>query len=247
MSKLPEKLFVYDTETGGVDVENDRILTCYAMIQNQDGSIEREWHWTIDPGVAEGFEVAKGASDVHGMSTEWIAEHGRKDARQAIHEIYGILGNAQIKGVPIVAYNQRFDLSILHHELRRHGFEHGVMELVDRAKFYDATIHEKHRNKHVKGAGQRPLKNTCLRYGIEFDDEKAHAAEYDVIKTAELSWFFLRKEKLTIDELQPLLPKWKEEQDKSLQAFFTKDGRKNDDGTPVVIDRGWPLITKKGN
>lgn len=246
MNNLPEKMLVWDTETGGVDVENDRILTCYAMVQNQDGTIERDWHWTIDPGVAEGFTVAEGAAAVHGMSTEWIAENGRKDWQEAIGEIYATLGIAANKGIPIVAYNQRFDLSILHHELIRGDLD-GVHSLLESGAFYDATIHEKERNRFVKGKGQRTLKNTCLRHGIEFDDEKAHAAEYDVLKTAELSWKFLRKEKLTLDELQELLPVWKEEQDSSLEAFFRKDGRKNDNGETIIIDRGWPLITKKGN
>lgn len=244
-SKLPERMCVFDTETGGVDVENDRILTCYAMIQNQDGTIEREWHWTIDPGTADGFEVAKGASDVHGMTTEWIAEHGRKDWGAAIGEIYGVLHDAAAEGTPIVAYNMRFDMSILHHE-RIRSVGDGVEQLVKAGTFYDATIHEKQRNRFVRGKGMRTLKNTCLRYGIEFDDEKAHAAEYDVLKTAELSWKLLRKERTTLDELQSLLPEWKAEQDESLEAFFKKDGRKNDSGETIIIDRGWPLITKKG-
>lgn len=249
MSKLPERMIVWDTETSGVDVENDRILTCYAMVQNVDGTIEREWHWTIDPGVADGFKVPKAASDVHGMSTEWIAEHGRKDWRTAIEEIVRVLYDAYLLGIPIVAYNQRFDFSILWHEYVRAGRGTGGVlgTILEKGIFYDATIHEKQRNRFVKGKGMRTLKNTCLRYGIEFDDEKAHAAEYDVIKTAEISWFFLKKDKLTIAELYKLLPKWKEEQDSSLQAFFTKDGRKNDNGEDVVIDRGWPLITEKGN
>ncbi len=244
-SKLPEKILVFDTETGGVDVENDRILTCYAMIQLPDGTIERDWHWTIDPGVADGFRVAEGAAAVHGMSTEWVAENGRKDCKQAIHEIYGILGNAEQRGVPIVAYNLRFDLSILHHELRRHGYEFGVQELLDRATFYDPFVHDKARDKYRKG--NRKLQTVCEFWGIEFNEEEAHAAEYDVIKTGELAWHHLRKDKKTVAELSGLLPGWKEEQDASLQTYFNKSGKTNDDGSRIVIDRGWPLITKKGN
>lgn len=241
----PGKLFVFDTETGGVDVTNDRILTCYAMVQDSNQNIINDWHWTIDPGI----EVAKGASDVHGMTTEWIRENGRKDVAEALHEIYGALVSAAREGIPIVAYNARFDISILHYELLRHGFPEGVMPLLEAgAVFYDATIHEKERNRYVKGSGMRTLKNTCLRYGIEFDDDKAHAAEYDVIKTAELSWKLLRKErKLGAPELMPLLVEWKAEQDDSLEAYFTKSGKLNEDGTAIRIDRGWPLITKKGS
>ena len=245
MSKLPEKMLVFDTETGGTDVENDRILTCYAMVQLPDGTIEKDWHWTIDPGTAEGFEVAEGAAAVHGMSTEWIAEHGRKDWATAIEEIVCVLLKACDRGIPIVAYNLRFDFSILHHESIRAGNGYGLSELLDKGVFYDPLVHDKARDKYRKG--NRKLQTVCEFWGIEFNEEEAHAAEYDVIKTGELAWHHLRKDKKTVAELSELLPEWKEEQDVSLQSYFTKNRKTNDDGSPIVIDRGWPLITKKGN
>lgn len=243
VAKLPEQLLVFDTETNGTDVENDRILTCYAMLQNRDGSIERDWSWTIDPGV----EIPKGASDVHGMSTEWIREHGRKDAKQAIHEIYGILGNAEARGVPIAAFNLRYDLSILHHELRRHGYEFGAMELVDKATFYDPFVHDRLRGDKYR-KGKRRLVDLCGVYGIEFNENEAHAAEYDVLKTGELSWKLLSKERrLGVAELMPLLAECKAKHDESLEEYFAKSGKLTDGSDPIRIDRGWPLITEKGN
>lgn len=244
---LPDEILVWDTETGGVDVKNDRILTCYMAVQNSSGETIREWSWTIDPGVADGFEVAEGAAKVHGMTTEWIAEHGRKDWQVAIGEIENKLIAACVKDVPIVAYNQRFDLSILHHELLRidpgSGGVHGI--IANGGVFYDPLVHDKHREPYRKGG--RRLEAVCNAHGIEFNPDEAHEARYDVIKTAELAWHFLRKERLTIDKLYPLLPVWKEEQDSSLEAYFKRSGKKNDNNEPIRIDRGWPLITKKGN
>jgi DNA polymerase-3 subunit epsilon len=245
MNGLIGDLLVFDVESTGVNVELDRILTCYAMLEGPEGTIKREWRWTINPGV----EVPEGAAAVHGMTTEWIRDNGREDAGPAIFEIFKVLFNASEKRIPIVAYNARYDLSILHNEMIRHGQADGVEQLLSKgAIFYDASVHEKERNKYVKGSGMRTLKNTCLRYGIEFDDEKAHAAQYDVQKTAELSRKLLAKErKLGLVELMPLLIEWKREQDESLEKYFTKAQKKNEDGSAIRIDRGWPLITTKGN
>lgn len=242
MKESPEEILVWDTETGGVDVENDRILTCYAArIRVKDGSVIEDWSWVIDPGT----EVSGGAAAVHGMTTEWVREHGSKDPERELRHIYSILGDAQLRNIPIVAYNLRYDLSILHHELRRYGFEHGVTELVDKATFLDPLVWDKARDKYRRG--NRKLQTVCEHYGIEFNESEAHAAEYDVLKTGELCLKFIRREKLGVAELQDFLRESKQEQDESLEAYFAKSGKKNDDGSKIIIDRGWPLITKKGN
>lgn len=240
MKNMPEKIFCWDVESTGTNVEEDRILTCYAMLQRQDGTIERDWHWTIDPGV----EVAQGASDVHGMTTEWVRENGRKDVGTAISEITSQLWFAANSGHPIVAFNQRFDLSMLHHESIRH-FGLGLGALVEKGLFYDPLPHDKERDKFRKGP--RKLQAMCEHYGIDFNEDEAHAAEYDVLKASELSWRLLRKESKSLDELQSLLPEWKQEQDASLERYFAKTNKTNDDGSKILIDKGWPLITKKGN
>lgn len=241
---LPGALHVFDTETTGVNVAEDRILTCYSAEYLPDMRVLQEHSWTIDPGV----DVPEGAAAVHGMSTQWIKANGRKDPQNAVGEIFNDLMDAAGRGVPIVAFNLRFDFTLLHYELLRHGWPNGAMPLLDVGVFYDAHVHDKGRNVRVRGKGQRKLGPTCLRYGVEFNDADAHAAEYDVLKTAELSWKLLGKErKLGVADLMPLLVEWKQEQDEGLEAFFAREGKKNEDGSAIKIDRGWPLITKRGN
>lgn len=240
ISNLPGEIHVYDTETTGVSTDNDRVLTCYMMRQSKEGEVLWEREWVIDPGV----EVPKGASDVHGMTTEWISEHGRKDVQIAIEEICQQLARSAWAGIPLVAYNQRFDFSILDAERRRHT-GYSLNDVLKSGTFYDPLVHDKARDKYRKG--NRKLQTVCEHFGIEFNEEEAHEARYDVIKTAELAWHHLKKDRLSIAELYKLMPGWKEEQDSSLQEYFTKSGKLNDDGSAIVIDRGWPLITKKGN
>lgn len=240
-TKLPEALHVFDTESTGVNVAEDRILTCYAAEYLPDLRVVQEKSWTINPGV----EVPEGAAAVHGMSTSWIRANGRPDPQNAVGEIFNDLMDAAGRGVPIVAFNLRYDLSLLHYELLRHGWMNGVMPLLERGVFYDALVHDKARDKFRKGG--RKLQMICEHNGIEFDEEAAHEASYDVLKTAELSYVLLRKERrLTIVELMPLLKEWKEEQDRSLEQYFDRTGKRSNDGSKIVIDRGWPLITKRG-
>lgn len=242
---MTERLLIWDTETTGVRVDQDRILTCYAMVLNKDGTVEREWDWTIDPGI----EVPKGASDVHGMTTAWISEHGRKDWDVAIEEIVRALYDAHVQGIPIVAYNLRFDFSLLWHEYARVGRRSGGIlrtMLNSGAVFYDPMIHDGGRDKYRKG--KRRLADLCSVYGIEFNEDEAHAAKYDVQKTGELAFKLLAKERsLGPRELMPLLAEWKAERDESLEAYFQREGKKTESGEPIRIDRGWPLITELGN
>lgn len=241
-AKIPGALHVWDTETTGVNVAEDRILTCYAAEYLSDMRVIQEASWIVNPGI----EVPEGAAAVHGMSTEWIKINGRPDPQNVVGEIFNDLMDAAGRGVPIVAFNLRYDLSLLHYELLRHGWLNGVMPLLDRGVFYDALVHDKARDKFRKGG--RKLQMICEHNGIEFDEEAAHEASYDVLKTAELSFRLLGKErKLGVAELMPLLVEWKQEQDESLEAYFARSGKKNDDGSKIIIDRGWPLITKRGN
>ena len=241
-AKLPERMKVWDCESTGVNVAEDRILTCYAAEYLPDLRVVQEKSWTINPGV----EVPEGAAAVHGMSTSWIQANGRPDPQNAVGEIFNDLMDAAGRGVPIVAFNLRYDLSLLHYELLRHGWMNGVMPLLERGVFYDALVHDKMRDKFRRGG--RKLQMICEHNGIEFDEQAAHEASYDVLKTAELSMVLLQKERrLSIVDLMPLLVEWKEEQDESLERYFEKSGKRNEDGSRIVIDRGWPLITKRGS
>lgn len=237
-----DRIFVFDTETSGTRVNEDRILTCYAAVMLADGTIERDWSWTIDPGI----EVPEGAAAVHGMSAKWIREHGRKDVATAIGEIWQELRAAQYRGIPIVAFNLRFDASLLHYEIIRQGGD-GLGYLLDEAIFYDPFAHDRLRGDPYR-KGKRRLVDLCGVYGIEFNEEEAHAAEYDVKKTGELAFKLLGRERtLGPRELMPLLEKAKADHDESLEAYFAKSGKLTDSGEPIRIDRGWPLITALGN
>src|SRR5690606_34398616 len=108
-------------ETTGISTESDRVVTAAISLVGVGLTTESR-DWLVDPGI----EIPAGAAAVHGITTERARAEGQ-DPASAIEEITAILAEQQRAGVPIVAFNARFDLTIIDREARRHG----VVPLVD--------------------------------------------------------------------------------------------------------------------
>jgi DNA polymerase-3 subunit epsilon len=105
----------FDTETTGVRVEADRIVTTALVARAADGSVT-ERTWLIDPGV----EIPPPAQAVHGITTEYAREHGAAP-EVALEEIATALVAGLAAGVPVLAFNASYDLRIIEADLARHG------------------------------------------------------------------------------------------------------------------------------
>lgn len=66
-------LAAFDTETTGVDVENDRIVSAAIVVQDAAGTRPRVSRWLVNPGVP----VPPGATEVHGLTDEHLQLNGR--------------------------------------------------------------------------------------------------------------------------------------------------------------------------
>lgn len=239
------KLVTFDTETTGIDTENDRIITCFMRAKDGD-KVLFEQNWVIDPGV----EVPKEASDVHGMTTGWVRENGRKDVAEAIREIYRTLIEYALEGYVVAGYNSSFDLSILAAEAMRHT-EYPIPWAVSEIRFIDPVIFSRHFDKYKKGGHQ--LITVAKRNGIEVEEDRLHAADYDVEVTEKLvpivlnrAWKELRglREGLTPDEFVTKLQEWqattKLEWAEGLTAYKAEQGMTEEDGSPIVVDGRFP-------
>ncbi len=226
------RLAAYDIETTGTDTENDRIVTAAVSIVG-GGEPAESRTWLVDPGV----EIPAEATSVHGITTEKARAEGQ-DSADAVAEINSVLATVIAEDIPIVAFNARFDLTILDREARRHGVE-PLIEMVGGSEgllVIDPYVLEKQINKFRKGS--RTLGILCEDYGIPLTD--AHAADADALAAARLAWKLGRinaelgaYDLPTLHEDQII---WADEQGRSLQEYFDRQGRAE------KVQTVWPLV-----
>lgn len=231
-------VYGFDTETTGVDVHNDRIVTA-TIVKIENGVHTASREWLIDPQV----EIPEGATAVHGITTAHAREHGRLPM-VALSEISDTVGQILTARYPLVVMNAAFDLSILTAELRRWGlptidqWTHDWTTLVDPfvlAKHLEQTL----RQQFVKGRTFK-LPALCERYGVEFVE--SHDATADAVGAAQLAIALVDAEPTYAQagptQLFALQQQARASQQASLRAYFDKKGQEHDG-----VDGGWPLHT----
>jgi DNA polymerase-3 subunit epsilon len=223
----------WDTETTGPNPLEDRIVTA-AFIVRGGSREQRVFSWLINPGVP----IPAEASDVHGITDDMVQADGQ-DPKTALDEIATNLARAIEWGMPIVAFNQSFDWSILHYDLLRNG----LPTVHDRVgpgplPLLDPHVIDKQVDKYVKGSGMRKLKPTAERYGVELEDW--HTAEADALAALLIAEAqFERHPQLNSMGPQQLFAAQKA----GLQKWFRTRATAEQGGDPnKVIDGSWPLI-----
>ncbi|MEU8581412.1 exonuclease domain-containing protein [Streptomyces abikoensis] len=110
-----ERLVGFDLETTGTDPSTARIVTA-AVVETKGGEVVAGRLWLADPGTP----IPAEATAIHGITTERAADCGRP-AREVAEEVATALAGHWSMGVPVIAYNAAFDLSLLSAELERYG------------------------------------------------------------------------------------------------------------------------------
>ncbi|MDQ0944798.1 MULTISPECIES: 3'-5' exonuclease [unclassified Streptomyces] len=225
-------LAAFDTETTGVDVEEDRIVSAAVVVQDMTGGRPRVTRWLINPGVP----VPPGATEVHGLTDEHLQRNGRWPA-PVMEEIARALAEQCGAARPLVVMNAPFDLTILDRELRRHRAASlgRYLENVPLCVL-DPRVLDKHLDRYRKG--RRTLTDLCAQYEVVLDG--AHDAAADATAALEVTRavgrrFASRMERLSPAELHTLQAVWHAAQARGLQAWFARSG------TPEVVDPAWPL------
>lgn len=220
-------LLGFDTETTGVDPRHDRIVT--AALVTRDARRTRQRTWLIDPGV----EIPKAASAIHGITTDRARAEGAAP-RDALEEIAAELVRAIGAGVPVVAYNACFDLTLLDHELARWHLP-TLAERLGRAPapVLDPLVIDRALDR--GRAGTRKLGDLCQHYRVEVS-ENLHTAEVDVLATLELLDCLLRAFPELGARTLPDLHEWQRECHRDWATAF--NARRADEGLPGV-DLEW--------
>ena len=189
----------FDTETTGVDVGVDRIVT--AALVRREGTATSVTTWLIDPGVP----IPEGAAQIHGITTEHARSHGRP-SEAALDEIASQLADALRHDEPVVAYNACYDLSLLDAELTRHGLP-TLPERIGREVrvVLDPLVLDRHLDRYRRG--KRKLVDLCGHYAVT-SQAALHSADVDVLATldvlAAITRAFPRVGTMALDELHDL-------------------------------------------
>ncbi|MEU4234152.1 exonuclease domain-containing protein [Nonomuraea sp. NPDC026600] len=225
-------LLALDTETTGVDVENDRIVTACASLINGTSGEANTITWLANPGV----EIPKGATDVHGITTAYAVEHGQ-DPAEVVQDLADTLMSQVHEGVPIVGCNLQYDLTLMDRETRRHGLE----PLWDRFSksmpcVIDVRPLDKYCDRYRKGG--RKLVDLCAHYGVRIDG--AHDASHDAIAAARVAYRIAQRNPklaaMPLHELHALQVKAVAEQQRSFREYRASKG------DPVDVREEWPII-----
>lgn len=220
-----DKIVVFDLETSGVDVYEDRIVTAFVGLMDSDGNLHEKSSFLINPGV----EIPQGAIDVHGITNEKVQADGL-DALAGVTALVAVLNAYDRLGYPIAGFNLAFDLTMLYYEAERYNIDFNVPRVV-----LDGFIWDKANDKYRKG--KRTLTAVCQVYGIETPN--AHDAEADCVAAGKLTYAMLDELKMSPAELHQASIGWAKEQGESLQAYF----RRTDPN--AVVDSRWPLRLKE--
>ena len=221
---------VFDLETTGVDVVNDRIVTAHVGVLDADGRVVDARDWLADPGV----EIPAGAAAIHGVTTERARSEGAP-AHAVVAEVVDALRALFAAGIPVVAYNAPFDFSMLKHEARRHG----IPPIEAPSPVIDPLVVDKTYDRYRRG--KRTLTDVAAHYAVPLD--AAHEACADAVAAGRLALALAERFgsvlPVTAVELHTSQIAWARAQAASLTEYFVAIGRL--DATAPPLDGAWPI------
>jgi len=239
-------LCAFDTETTGVDVETDRIVSAsvtligrqrYKTAEDQSRrwlALER-YNWLANPGV----DIPEAASAVHGITTEAARSTGRPAAK-VVRELGIVLAEQVAAGVPLVIMNATFDLTLLDRELERNDCKPLAVQAGREPIVIDPMVIDKQADKYRKG--KRTLTHLCQHYDVTLTG--AHEASADALAAAQIAVAIaeryppLQVDALTLHQWQQA---WATQQAIGLREYLAAAGR-----DASTVHGHWPMIPRQG-
>ncbi|WP_406338224.1 3'-5' exonuclease [Streptomyces sp. NBC_01620] len=219
----------FDLETTGPDPLAARIVTA-CIVQCGGGQPVVSANWLTNVG---GEAIPDEAANIHGITTERARAEGVPLA-EAVAEILAGLAQVILAGVPVVAMNARYDLTLLDREAERLD-----LDPLPAGPVIDPFVIDKHVDKYRKGS--RKLTALCEHYAVPIGD--AHSADADAIAACRVAWrqgtMHAPLAAMDLEQLHRAQVEWAAEQAASLQEHF----RKKDPA--AVVEGAWPLIPRQ--
>jgi DNA polymerase-3 subunit epsilon len=226
-ARWADTLAVFDLETTGIDVDSCRIVTAHVGVIGAGGEVLERREWLVDPGI----EIPTAASLIHGVTTERARLEG-VPAVGAVAEIITALSDAASRGLPIVAYNASYDLTLLEREAQRYGHA----PLPGPGPVIDPLVIDKAVDRYRRG--KRTLTATAAHYGVELLN--AHDAGADAVAAGRVAQAIERAHPelaaIAVAELHARQVDWCREQAENYQAWRRANGE------PEFTTSGaWPV------
>ncbi|MFL3869190.1 3'-5' exonuclease [Streptomyces griseobrunneus] len=224
-----DRLAGFDLETTGPDPLTARIVTaCIVQLGGQQPTVAANWLTDVD-----GEEIPAGAAAVHGISTDKARAEGAP-LKEAVAEILAGLTQVILAGIPIVAMNARYDVTLLDREAERFG-----LDPLPAGPVIDPFVIDKQVDRYR--SGKRTLTALCEHYNVRLDG--AHSADADAVAACRVAWRqatrYPQLAAMTLDELHTAQVGWAAEQAASLQEHFRKTQ------PDAVVEGAWPLIPRQ--
>jgi DNA polymerase-3 subunit epsilon len=224
----------FDLETDSPDARDARIVTA-SIVSFRRGLPAATMRYLLQPARP----IPDGAVKVHGISTEYAAEHGM-DRAEGVDAIARQLAALWGTDTPLVPFNARYDVSVFHRECLRHGVRTVAQRPgADKFPVVDPMILDKQIDRYRRGS--RTLGAVCAHYGVTLDG--AHDATADATAAGHLAVAITRKhfDDWTPVELHDAQVHWARRQAEGLQRYFNR--KTAEDGVPrEPVDVDWPLI-----
>lgn len=182
------RMAALDFESSDKIPETARIVTC-ALILVGGGEPTQTATWLLNPGIAMEPEAIK----VHGITDECAAEHGIP-AKEGVEQIAAAVSKVVADGIPLVGHNLGgYDLNLLNAECQRHQL--GTLAEVcgqPLTKVIDTMVLDRHaapyRRRVSETQGPYQMRTTAQMYGLRWDEDQAHGAEYDALQSARAAY-----------------------------------------------------------
>lgn len=237
MTWTDKPLLCVDTETTSAQPDTARIVTADVVRIEPWGQAMEPRGYLADPGV----EIPAEATAVHGFTTEHAREHGMAAADMVLL-LLDDLESAWREGLPVVAFNASFDLTVIDRELRRH---HG-RPLEIGGPVLDPFVLDKKIDRYRKG--KRTLGAVCEHYGVSLENAHTSAADAEaagLVMRAIAERYPDEVGSRSLRDLWTMQRQAYREQATSFERYkrdqMRKDGAPEEEIAAVVIDRDWPL------
>lgn len=180
---------VIDIETGGFNAATDAMLEIAATLIHMDDRGDlvsgETFSYHLEP--FEGANIEKAALEFTGINLDHPlrpAQPEEEALRDMFKRIRSAMKAEDCKRALLVGHNAHFDLGFLNAAVERNAIKRNPFHPF--SCFDTATLSG-------LAVGQTVLAKACYAARIEFDNDDAHRAAYDTMKTAELFTYIINR------------------------------------------------------